>query len=83
MFKAASFLAKISVSKQNTPEEITFQFSLFLSFFLSFFFKNSRKGGKRLLKRRKLEDKGKMWKTCGFVQDLHGLTLSKLLQIIC
>lgn len=59
MFKAALFLARISVSTQNTAGEIAFQFSLFL-------FKNpkeeKKKRRKSIKSRRKSEDTEKKWR---------------------
>ena len=61
MFKAALFLARISVSTQNTAGEIAFQFSLFL-------FKNTKEEKKKKRKsiksRRKMEDTEKKWRKC-------------------
>lgn len=61
MFKAALFLARISVSTQNTAGEIAFQFSLFL-------FKNpkeeKKKRRKSIKSRRKMEDTEKKWRKC-------------------
>lgn len=58
MFKAALFLARISVSTQNTAGEIAFQFSLFL-------FKNPKEEKRKKERVLKVEERQRTQKRSG------------------
>lgn len=60
MFKAALFLARISVSTQNTAGEIAFQFSLFF-----FFFKNPKEEKRKEERVLKVEERWRTQKRSG------------------